>query len=164
MGGEQDPYNEPIPEDELKFYQRKGSKRKRKLPETLSKHDFKILKNVRDKAHCLDLSMSFCGFRFGWAGIIGLIPWIGDVCALFLSLRLVKAAQKIEGGLPDHIYSKMMLNITVDFVLGLIPIVGDVVNIAYKANSRNYLMLEKFLVDKYESTVAAAVVAVPPAM
>ncbi|GEQ70105.1 hypothetical protein JCM33374_g3781 [Metschnikowia sp. JCM 33374] len=138
-----------IPEEDLHFYQRKGAKRKRRLPGFIAKNDLKVLNLVKRKAYRLDLQLSMCGFRFGWAGIIGLIPWIGDVIAALLALQLVWKAETIEGGLPDNLRSKMIANVVFDFVIGLIPIVGDLVNIAYKCNSRNFVMLEKYLVEKY---------------
>lgn len=41
-----------------------------------------------------------------------------------------------------------LFNIIVDFLIGLIPIVGDIVEVMYKANSRNALVLEKHLKKK----------------
>lgn len=91
-----------------------------------------------------------CGLRLGWAGIIGLIPWIGDVICLLFAMQLLHKADKIEGGLPPLLRSQMMLNIMFDFGIGLIPFVGDLVAIAYKCNSRNFILLEHHLVRKYD--------------
>lgn len=90
-----------------------------------------------------------CGFRFGWAGIIGLIPWIGDVISLMLALQILHRAQTIEGGLPASVNLRMLSNIMFDFGIGLIPIVGDLINIMYKCNSRNFILLEQYLIKKY---------------
>lgn len=90
-----------------------------------------------------------CGFRLGWAGIIGLIPWIGDVITLMLALQILHRAQTIEGGLPASVNLRMLSNIMFDFGIGLIPIVGDLINIMYKCNSRNFILLEQFLIKKY---------------
>jgi hypothetical protein len=120
------------------------------LPQFIPKHDLKILDSIKRKAYRLDLQLSMCGFRLGWAGIIGIIPWIGDVICLLFSLQLLHKADKIEGGLPTLLRSKMMLNIMFDFGIGLIPIVGDLVAIAYKCNSRNFILLEQHLVRKYD--------------
>lgn len=90
-----------------------------------------------------------CGFRVGWAGIIGLIPWIGDVISLMLALQILHRAQTIEGGLPASVNLRMLSNIMFDFGIGLIPIVGDLINIMYKCNSRNFILLEQFLIKKY---------------
>lgn len=64
-------------------------------------------------------------------------------------MQLVKKAGTIEGGLPATLRSKMMFNVAMDFGIGLIPLVGDFVNILYKCNSRNFILLEKYLVEKY---------------
>lgn len=151
-----DPFFEEIPEEDLCFYQRKGAKRKRKLPEFIPINDRKKLEKIKKRAYRLDLQLSICGFRIGWAGIIGLLPWIGDLIALYLALRIVRIAETLDGGLPSWLRAKMMFNISFDFGIGLIPIVGDIVNIMYKCNSRNFILLEKYLMDKYsnESKIA----------
>ncbi|RLV94372.1 putative membrane protein [Spathaspora sp. JA1] len=157
MGDEAaDPYFETIPDNELHFYQRKGTKRKRKMPQYIPKHDLKILDSVKNRAYRLDLQLSMCGLRLGWAGIIGLIPWVGDCIALLFALQLVKKAQEVEGGLPKHIQAEMMANVTLDFGIGLIPFVGDFINILYKCNSRNFIILEKHLIKKYSSMAPVA--------
>lgn len=133
----------------MHFYQRKGARRDRKLPDFIPKHDLKILKSVKRKAYRLDLALSLCGLRIGWAAVIGLLPIIGDVFAMLLALQLVKKAQKVDGGLPATLQLKMMFNVACDFCLGLVPIVGDFINVLYKCNSRNFVLLEKHLVEKY---------------
>lgn len=108
-----------------------------------------MLNSVKRKAYRLDLQLSVCGFRLGWAGVIGLIPWLGDIIGFLLALQLVHKADNIEGGVPAGIRLKMISNIIWDFVMGLIPLVGDFMNILYKCNSRNFILLEKHLVEKY---------------
>lgn len=116
------------------------------LPQGLSSHDTKILKRVRNKAYQLDLVFQCCcGCQVGWSGIIGIIPGIGDMITALLALSLVRQAKKIDGGLPVYIEAQMNANVIFDFLIGLIPIVGDLINIAYKCNSRNYILLEQYL-------------------
>ncbi|KAK6463157.1 hypothetical protein DFJ63DRAFT_312480 [Scheffersomyces coipomensis] len=148
-GPTDDPYFETIPDNELHFYQRHGAKRRRKLPSFIPEKDLKILESVKTQAYRLDLQLSIAGYRFGWAGIIGLFPWIGDLFALFLALNVLNTAREIEGGLPKILEGEMMFNIALDFGIGLIPFVGDLINIMYKCNSRNFVLLEKHLVHKY---------------
>ncbi|GME79092.1 unnamed protein product [Ambrosiozyma monospora] len=159
FGGEEgrDPYKETIPEDELRFWQRKGKTRMRSVPTYLSKHDKKVLKSVKKRAYYLDQSLSVLGIRLGWGGIVGLVPAFGDFVNLFFSVMLIKKSGEIEGGLPESVYTKMVLNVLIDFLVGLIPVVGDFVNIAYKANTRNFLQLEKFLVNKYQAAAVSSV-------
>ena len=69
----------------------------REVPPGLSKHDEKILRKLKKRAHTLDNGFNMCGLRFGWTFIIGLIPIAGDVTDALLSHHLiVKKAQKIE--------------------------------------------------------------------
>lgn len=149
IGDDTDPFFEEIPEHDLYFYQRKGTKRKRKLPGFIGKKDLKILNSVKRKAYRLDLQLSLCGVRLGWGGIIGLLPWVGDIICLLFALQVVSKAGHIEGGLPATVRLQMMANVMFDFAIGLIPLVGDFINIIYKCNLRNFVLLEKHLVEKY---------------
>lgn len=157
MGPNEDPYFEEIPESDLHFYQKKGAKRRRRLPDFIGKHDLKVLNSVKRKAYRLDLQLSLCGLRFGWAGIIGLLPWVGDAIALCFALQLVRKADLIEGGLPTRLRQKMMANVMFDFAIGLIPLVGDFINIMYKCNLRNFVLLEQHLVEKYNKVLSGGV-------
>lgn len=90
----------------------------------------------------------------GWSAVIGIIPVIGDIVNLYMSLKLVKLAQTIDdGGLPALVVSKMMTNIMIDFALGLTPVLGVVAGALYKANSRNSLMLSHFLANRAKENV-----------
>lgn len=129
-------------------YKRKG---KKPIPSGLSNNDAQVLKGVRSRAYHLDMSLfSFCGIRFGWSSVIGLVPAIGDVLDALMALILVKKCTKIDDGLPMAILSRMLFNIMVDFAIGLVPFVGDLIDAAYKANIRNAWLLELYLVNKYD--------------
>lgn len=88
------------------------------------------------------------GYRFGWGGIISIVPVVGDLASVALSLLLFKMAREVDGGLPLEVQGYLLLNIIIDFVVGLIPFVGTLVEVMYKANSRNALVLEKYLAAK----------------
>jgi len=122
----------------------KQRKEKRQVPPGLSKRDEKILKKVRKRAHYLDKGMNLCGFRVGWTFWIGIIPGLGDIVDVLLNYGLVvKPARKCD--IPDHLLSKMLLNNAVSAGLGFIPVLGDFGLAAWKANSRNALLLESYL-------------------
>lgn len=42
----------------------------------------------------------------------------------------------------------MMINVLIDFVIGLVPFIGDVADAVYKCNTRNAVILEKHLREK----------------
>jgi hypothetical protein len=73
---------------------------------------------------------------------------IGDAIDALLALMLVHTAEKIEGGLPPMLRSRMYFNIILDFGLGLVPFIGDLADAVYRANTRNCWLLEVYLTEK----------------
>ncbi|KAK3989487.1 hypothetical protein QBC44DRAFT_84025 [Cladorrhinum sp. PSN332] len=122
----------------------------RPIPAGLSKNDSKILRTVRRRAYRWDMGFRCCclNFRFGWSVIIGLIPVIGDFADFLMALALIKKASKVDGGLPKRIYSMMFANIMLDFAIGFIPLLGDVADLFYRANTRNAWLLDAYLTEK----------------
>jgi hypothetical protein len=111
-----------------------------------------ILAKVRKRAYMLDCSLfNFLGQRFGWSSVIGLIPVAGDGMDGAMALLLVYyACTKVTGGLPMGTHIMMLLNIALDFVVGLVPFLGDLLDAAFKANTRNVRELEKLLDRRYK--------------
>lgn len=79
-------------------------------------------------------------FRFGLDGIIGLVPGVGDVLSLAVSAYIIGRASQL--GLPRHVLGRMVWNTGVDFLVGAIPLFGDVFDFAHKANLKNIRLLE----------------------
>jgi hypothetical protein len=63
-------------------------------------------------------------------------------------MMVVKNCEEIDGGLPARLRMIMMINVLIDFVIGLVPFVGDVADAVYKCNTRNAVILEKHLREK----------------
>lgn len=145
--GTEDPYFEAVPATRLNGQPSgKVKKRKKALPPGISEHDAKILTKVKRRAYRLDLSLfNCCGIRFGWSSAIALVPAIGDCLDALMALIVVKTCMQVEGGLPMAIKSKMMFNIAFDFLVGLVPFVGDVCDALFRANTRNAALLEAYL-------------------
>lgn len=81
------------------------------------------------------------GIRFGLDAIIGLIPGLGDVSTpIFATLLLL---QGVRMRLPVVVQARMVLNAAIDMLLGFIPVLGDLVDIGFKANLRNLALLER---------------------
>lgn len=72
----------------------------------------------------------------------------GDGMDAALAMMVARDCQNIDGGLPPQLYSRMMLNIVFDFVIGLVPFIGDLADAVYKCNTRNAILLEKHLREK----------------
>jgi hypothetical protein len=81
--------------------------------------------------------------RFGWDSILGLFPGLGDVITSAISLLIVHHAW--QTGASPIVLARMLANIGVDFMLGAVPVVGDVLDLAWKANRKNARLLERHL-------------------
>jgi hypothetical protein len=86
------------------------------------------------------------GYRFGLAGIIGLIPGIGDVVDALVSLYIIGRA--IHLGISRVAISRMLVNVIIEALAGSVPVIGDLFDIAFKANRRNYQLLKKHLAQQ----------------
>jgi hypothetical protein len=83
------------------------------------------------------------GIRFGLDGIIGLVPGLGDVLAGVLSLVIPLAAW--IRGVPYVTLARMAVNLGIGVLVGSIPLFGDIFDIFWKANRRNYRLLCRHL-------------------
>jgi len=146
----QNPYRERVPVYDRNGRLVKHEERERPIPDGLSQNDRRILKKVRRKAYRWDLGFRLCcfNFRFGWSAIIGLLPFIGDGLDLMMAYSVVRAASQVDGGLPPMLRAKMMANILLDFAIGFVPVIGDLADAMFRANTRNAWLLDAYLTEK----------------
>jgi hypothetical protein len=81
--------------------------------------------------------------RFGWDSILGVFPGFGDAITSAISLLIVHHAW--QTGASPIVLARMLANIGLDFMLGAIPLVGDALDFAWKANRKNARLLEQHL-------------------
>lgn len=81
--------------------------------------------------------------RFGLDPVIGLIPGVGDAVSLGSSLWLIAEAR--AAGAPMGLILRMVWNSLIDAMLGAIPLIGDLFDVANKANRRNLELLRRHL-------------------
>lgn len=91
-------------------------------------------------ANLLDNQFALFGRRFGLNGVLGLIPGIGDLLSLLLSLHLIWIG--VQMNLPRLKLLHMLWNIVINFVIGLVPVVGDYADFFHKANLKNLEILK----------------------
>ncbi|WP_298857742.1 DUF4112 domain-containing protein [uncultured Sulfitobacter sp.] len=77
--------------------------------------------------------------RFGWDTIAGLVPVIGDVATLGPSVYLIYRAHAL--GARKRTIGRMLVNSGLDFTIGAVPLLGDVFDLVFKANNRNFALL-----------------------
>ena len=100
--------------------------------------------DVEALARWLDYAFALPGgFRFGVAGIIGLIPGIGDIFDALVSLYIVIRA--INVGVSRVTIARMLVNVSIEAIAGSVPLIGDLFDIAFKANRRNYQLLKSHM-------------------
>ncbi len=101
------------------------------------------LKWVDTITHLLDNSIRIpiLGYRIGLDPIIGLVPVAGEVASFSISgLMILSMARH---GVSGKVILKMLWNIVLDALLGVIPFLGDIFDFTYKANTRNLNLLKE---------------------
>lgn len=94
----------------------------------------------------------FTGIRLGLDPIIGLVPVIGDVIGLLLSLYVLLEAQR--AGASKRVKVHMVKNMLIETFGGMVPVVGDAFDIVYKANTRNTRILREHLETELQTQPA----------
>jgi hypothetical protein len=79
-------------------------------------------------------------FRFGLNSIIGLTPAAGDALLTAISLYVVYEARQL--GVPKLKLVRMLKNVAIEAAAGAVPVLGDLFDVAFKANLRNLAILE----------------------
>lgn len=99
---------------------------------------------LRDLARVLDEAIRIPGtnIRIGLDAILGLIPGGGDVAGgLFSAIIMLQAARM---GAPTPVLARMLGNVVIDTAIGSIPLLGDLFDFAWRANSKNVRLLESW--------------------
>lgn len=79
-------------------------------------------------------------FRFGLNSIVGLVPVGGDAILGAISVYIIYEAHRL--GVPRHKLAQMLGNVVLEVAGGSIPILGDLFDMALKANLRNLAIIE----------------------
>ena len=80
-------------------------------------------------------------FRVGIDPLLGLIPGVGDTSSAVVSaLALIQAARQ---GMPKIVLARMAVNILLNELIGIVPIIGDAFSFWFKSNARNYELVKQ---------------------
>ncbi len=103
------------------------------------------LQRLRRLAWLIDGAFGLPGtrFRFGLNSVIGLLPVGGDAVLGALSLYIVYEAAQL--GVPKPQLTRMIANVVLEVVGGSVPLLGDLFDVALKANLRNLVIIEQHL-------------------
>lgn len=104
------------------------------------------LARLRRFADLQDSRFSILGIRFGLDALIGLVPGVGDAASAAMAAWIVAEAGKL--GASKALLARMSFNVLLDLLLGAVPLLGDVFDVAFKANRRNVRLLERHLAGR----------------
>jgi Domain of unknown function (DUF4112) len=82
---------------------------------------------------------------FGLDPLIGFFfPLAGDAIGAIVSAYIVIVS--VRYGLPKIVIARMVFNIAADFAMGSIPFLGDAADFAWKVNTRNIRLLNRYAI------------------
>ena len=101
------------------------------------------IEQLRKIAELLDGQFRIPGtdIEFGLDAIIGLLPGIGDLISGGISMWLIREARRL--GAPRWLIARMIWNVAVDVGVGVVPVFGDMLDVAWKANRMNMELLSR---------------------
>lgn len=80
-------------------------------------------------------------YRLEWL-ISTVIPIKGDIAASVCGLYIVVQAR--QAGVPWDVIRKMLINLGIDAAMGLIPVLGDILDFFYHANIKNAKLFREY--------------------
>lgn len=100
--------------------------------------------NLERFAYLMDRAFRIPGtnIRVGLDAIVGLLPFGGDALMGLVQLGLVGVALT-RYKVPKAVAARMFANILLDVGVGAVPILGDLFDVAFKANTRNVALLRQ---------------------
>ena len=103
----------------------------------------KRLDVLRRVSGMLDSAMLVPGtkIRFGLDPILGLIPGLGDFVSPLFTIGILWQARDL--GIPKIVQLRMIFNVAIDTLVGIVPVAGDLFDVAWKANDMNMALLER---------------------
>lgn len=101
----------------------------------------KHLKIARFLANLLDEEFKILGFKFGLDPLIGLIPGLGDALPFLLMGYMIWIGHELGMSLDQKLV--MVRNSILDFLVGLIPVIGDLADFGFKSNKMNWKILDE---------------------
>ncbi|MGB3671545.1 MAG: DUF4112 domain-containing protein [Phormidesmis sp.] len=133
---------------------------RRRAPNTSSGTVSPRLRRLQQVSHVLDNAIPIPGskIRIGIDPILGLLPGAGDTLTGLMSVYIVFEAARM--GVPAATLGRMGLNILFDLLTGTVPVLGDLLDVTWKANSQNVALLEKHVAKPAPSRAADKVIAI----
>ena len=114
-----------------------------RFPISRSESSIEVDKSVERLSWLMDdlFRIPVLGWRFGLDAIFGLIPALGDTSTSLVSFYILASAVRYR--VPKITLLRMGLNIGIDYLVGSLPVVGDLFDAWWKSNHMNVDLLKK---------------------
>ncbi|UII31175.1 DUF4112 domain-containing protein [Fulvivirga ulvae] len=102
------------------------------------------LQRVERISRLMDSKFTIPGtkIRFGLDPVLSLVPVLGDIATFIISGVLIHTMY--NHGASGKLVTKMVINATLDAIIGAIPVAGSVFDIFFRANDRNVRLLKEY--------------------
>lgn len=124
-----------------------------------NKKDLKFIEKI---THFLDSQFRIPGtdVRVGIDPIIGFfVPILGDIISYIMSALIV--FYMIKNGASGKVVMKILINLTLDLIIGGVPMVGQIGDFFFKANKRNLKLYKEYLNEKkHEGSALPYIIAI----
>ena len=109
------------------------------------------LERLRAIARLFDQAFAIPGtrWRFGIDALFGLVPGLGDIAGALVAIYALHVGRRLRA--PATIQLHMLGNIAIDALVGTIPLIGDLFDFVFKAQTRNLRLLEAWLESPHET-------------
>jgi hypothetical protein len=99
------------------------------------------LRRIERLSWFLDRSLVIGRWKVGFDPIIGLLPGVGDTIGTLLSLYVLYEAARL--GIRTPVLMRMLGNIALEAFVGAIPLLGDIFDFVWQANTRNIALVHR---------------------
>ena len=96
------------------------------------------------------------GTSFGIDGLLGLIPGLGDIMTTSISIYII--AQAAVLGVGPSTLIRMALNVILENLFDMIPVLGNLFDFYWKSNVKNMVLLENHLAQPARETIKSRMI------
>jgi hypothetical protein len=110
------------------------------------------LEALRKISQLLDSAFLVPGttWRVGLDPIFGLVPGLGDLVSPLFTAGILWQGREL--GLPKVVQLRMIFNVAIDALVGIVPLVGDLFDFAWKANDMNMALLDRHAREEHAAS------------
>lgn len=99
--------------------------------------------NTMDSLFCIPFTKQGIGVD----AILSLIPFVGDIAGLFLTMKAFRMGREL--GVPEHKMRSAVYLAFADMVLGMIPVVGTLIDIFLQPSRRTLKVINEYVRSEY---------------